>query len=231
MEICRVCGDTVASCKGCPGFRGRSCTVDSVTLRAYDALKALTEENKRLREELQWISAEERLPENEVDVLILAERRLYGIPETDGRKHYIVATAFHTDGKMNTEDSGYNWELWDTGAEYDEEVDAYIIPEGGWEAVRYGEEFSAVDDFVTHWKPMPTEEAGVHWEPRTRLEQIRCMSLEELAQRLLTLQDGDAGSYCRMKPECVAALEENRPEIITDQHCLECVKAWLMEEV
>ena len=104
---------------------------------------------------VQWIPVTERLPENEVDVLILAERRLYGIPETDGRKRYIVAAAFHTDGKMNTEDSGYNWELWDTGAEYDEEADAYIIPEGWWEAVRYGEEFSAVDDFVTHWMPLP----------------------------------------------------------------------------
>lgn len=103
----------------------------------------------------KWIPVSERLPENEVDVLILAERRLYGIHETDGRKRYIVATAFHTDGKMNTEDSGYNWELWDTGAEYDEEADAYIIPEGWWEAVRYGEEFSAVDDFVTHWWPVP----------------------------------------------------------------------------
>lgn len=72
---------------------------------------------------------------------------------------------------------------------------------------------------------------GGNAKPRTRLEQIRCMSLEELAQRLLTLHDGDAGSYCRMKPECVAALEENRPEIITDQHCLECVKEWLMEEI
>ena len=78
---------------------------------------------------------------------------------------------------------------------------------------------------------IPTEEAGVHWEPRRRLEQLRCMSLEELAERMLTLHDGDAGSYCRMKAECVAALEENRPEEITDQHCLECVKAWLMEEV
>ena len=103
----------------------------------------------------KWIPVVERLPENEVDVLILAERRLYGISETDRRKHHIVATAFHTDGKMNTEDSGYNWELWDTGAEYDEEVDAYIIPEGWWEAVRYGEEFSAVDDIVTHWMPLP----------------------------------------------------------------------------
>ena len=84
---------------------------------------------------------------------------------------------------------------------------------------------------VPEWMPMPTEQTGVHWEPRTRLEQIRCMSLEELAERLLTLHDGDAGSYCRMKAECVAALEENRPEEITDQHCLECVKEWLMEEV
>ena len=115
----------------------------------------LEAELAKLREENRWIPVEERLPENEVDVLILAERRLYGISETDRRKHHIVATAFHTDGKMNTEDSGYNWELWDTGAEYDEEVDAYIIPEGWWEAVRYGEEFSAVDDIVTHWKPMP----------------------------------------------------------------------------
>lgn len=103
----------------------------------------------------KWIPVEERLPENEVDVLILAERRLYGISETNRRKHHIVATAFHTGGKMNTEDSGYNWELWGTGAEYDEEVDAYIIPEGWWEAVRYGEEFSAVDDVVTHWMPLP----------------------------------------------------------------------------
>jgi hypothetical protein len=68
-------------------------------------------------------------------------------------------------------------------------------------------------------------------KPRTREELLKAMSREELAERLLTIHDGDAGSYCRMKPECVAALEENRPEIITDQHCLECVKAWLMEEV
>lgn len=102
-----------------------------------------------------WIPVTERLPENEVDVLILAERRLYGIPETDSRKHHIVATAFHTDGKMNTEESGYTWELDNVDMEYDEEADAYIVPEGWWEAVRYGEEFSAVDDFVTHWMPLP----------------------------------------------------------------------------
>lgn len=64
-----------------------------------------------------------------------------------------------------------------------------------------------------------------------RLEWIRQMDVEELAGRLLTLHDGDAGSYCRMKLECVEALENNTPEVITDEHCRECVKAWLLEEV
>ena len=103
----------------------------------------------------RWIPVEERLPENEVDVLVLCERRLYGITELDRRISKHVAMAFHTDGKTNTEDSSYTWELWDTNADYDEEADAYIIPEGWWERVLYSEEFSAVDDVVTHWMPLP----------------------------------------------------------------------------
>ena len=63
--------------------------------------------------------------------------------------------AFHTDGKTNTEDSSYTWYLCDTDADYDYEADAYIIPEGWWETVRYGSEFAVVDDFVTHWMPLP----------------------------------------------------------------------------
>jgi hypothetical protein len=103
----------------------------------------------------KWIPVTERLPDNEVDVLILAQRRLYRIAELDRKTVSIVATAFHTDGKMNTEDSGYTWELDNVDMEYDEEADAFIVPEGWWEAVRYGEEFSAVDDFVTHWMHLP----------------------------------------------------------------------------
>ena len=106
-------------------------------------------------ERSRWIPITEYLPENEVDVLILCERRLYGIGESDSRISKHVVMAFHTDGNTNTEDSGYTWELWDTGADYDDEADAYIIPEGWWERVLYGEEFSAVDDFVTHWMPLP----------------------------------------------------------------------------
>ena len=87
---------------------------------------------------------------------------------------------------------------------------------------------------------MAADEPGPRWcpgcgrifgKPRTREELLKAMSRDELAQRLLTLCDGDAGSYCRMKDECVQALEENHPETVAEANCLECIKEWLMEEV
>lgn len=98
-------------------------------------------------EEDVWIPVVERLPENETDVLIAYTRK--GIR---GYSYSGVCTAFHTDGHTSTENSSYNWEI---DMYYNEGVDAYIVPEGWWETVDFGEEFSAVDAVVTHWMPLP----------------------------------------------------------------------------
>ena len=98
----------------------------------------------------RWTSVEERLPENDVPVLVSAKRKRW-----DGKEYRIVFTAFHTDGTTHTEDSGYGWDDC-LGMRYCEETDDYIIPEAWWEDVRYGEEFSKVyDTTITHWMPLP----------------------------------------------------------------------------
>ena len=98
----------------------------------------------------EWISVKDRLPENEKDVLIAYTRK--GIR---GDVYVNIGMAFHTDGKTNTEDSFYAWHTDYIDMDYDEESDAYIIPEGWWETVSFGEEFSAVDMPVTHWMFLP----------------------------------------------------------------------------
>lgn len=101
---------------------------------------------------MKWINVKDRLPENEKDVLIVAEKRLY-----NGETRRLVSKAFYTDGKHHNDDSVMNW-LCDCGRdgfEYDEVKDDYMIPEGWWECVDYGEDFFPVDDFVTHWMALP----------------------------------------------------------------------------
>lgn len=112
--------------------------------------RELLDEAAERIERMQWIPVEERLPENEKDVLIAFTRK--GLR---GDIYRCVGMAFHTDGKTNTEDTSYSWDLGDIDMEYDEEADAYIIPEGWWETVNFGENFTAVDMPVTHWMPLP----------------------------------------------------------------------------
>ena len=108
----------------------------------------------------EWISVKDRLPEPETEVMILAEHKTYSFKGAVKMRH-IVTTGMYEDGSKNTEDSEWHWET--DGFEYDEEVDAYIIPEGWWEYKHYNgdDEYNhPVDDKVTHWMPLPQPPKG-----------------------------------------------------------------------
>lgn len=115
----------------------------------YDVVRII-ENQPALPAGPKWISVKDRLPENEETVLISAVRKC-----ANGKHWNVVMTAFYTDGKLHTEDSSFAWDSDCVEMEYCEETDDYIIPEGWWEAVECGDEFSAVDLFVTHWIPLP----------------------------------------------------------------------------
>jgi hypothetical protein len=100
----------------------------------------------------QWVSVESRLPENEKDVLICVKRQNCFAPE---KYICLIVKAFYTDGKHDTDHTAYTWQTDYLDMEYDEEHDTFLIPEGWWESIEYGEEFTAVSDFVTHWMPLP----------------------------------------------------------------------------
>lgn len=94
----------------------------------------------------EWISVKERLPEVETEVIVLA---LHG-------NHAVITTGIYQDGTMTTEDSTWNWET--DGFDYDEKLDAWIIPEGWYEYKHYlgDDEYNyTIDDVVTHWMPLP----------------------------------------------------------------------------
>ena len=124
-----------------------------VTDQYMAALYGFAEAKDRILEIIQrnsnaeWTPCGRELPENEREVEIT-----YTWKHPDGRSFYGTARAFHTDGTMVTEDSGYNWEDMDN-LEYCTEKDDDYIPEGWWECVAFGETLSAVDQEVIAWRP------------------------------------------------------------------------------
>lgn len=108
---------------------------------------------ERLERKSGWIPCKERMPENETEVEISCIRRYIGAGNEKKVRH-LTARAFYTDGTMSTEDSNFVWDDCDNW-EYDEEKDAYIIPEGWWEYVTFSEEFGVVDAEVVAWMPLP----------------------------------------------------------------------------
>ena len=99
----------------------------------------------------KWIPCEERLPDAEEEVFILAKRKYRG-----GDVKYITTTAMYEDGTIRENDSCWYWE--DIEGEWDEEEDCYIIPKGWWECKHYNPDNcynNAVDDEVIAWQPLP----------------------------------------------------------------------------
>ena len=99
--------------------------------------------------EQKWIPVSEILPKNEQE----AEVTYVQYHWKTGEPLYFTCRAFYTDGTMTTEDSDYVWDDTDN-FEYNESLDAYIIPEGWWEAVRFAEKFYCIDRPVIAWRPL-----------------------------------------------------------------------------
>lgn len=101
----------------------------------------------------EWISVKDRPPEPETEVFIYAEVR-----RDNKILGHVVTTAIYEDGTIHTEESIWNWDDINYWGTYDEETDDYIIPEGWWEERHYNDDDTRnlrVDDFVTHWMPLP----------------------------------------------------------------------------
>lgn len=111
--------------------------VHPVSMEAViDAIKDFSEEVvSDINVGNKWIPVSERLPENEEEVEISCVRRYIGAGDEKKERHF-TARAFYSDGTMTTEDSDFAWNDIDNW-EYDEEKDAYIIPEGWWEYVTF----------------------------------------------------------------------------------------------
>ena len=96
----------------------------------------------------EWISVDERLPESGVHCLISCTVKRF-----DGTHGQYVCVGYYAEKFKHL---AYGVDD-DSVSEYNEENDEYYIAEGWYEVIKnwddYG--FVAIDDFVTHWMPLP----------------------------------------------------------------------------
>lgn len=113
---------------------------------AIDKLAAYEDAEEQGR--LGWIPVTERLPKSGVHVLASCRVKYVG----GGGRSY-VCDAFYSERFKEQRSTEYD----DIELDYDEETDEYYLPEGWWEVIMNWDEygFVGIEDFVTHWMPMP----------------------------------------------------------------------------
>ena len=89
----------------------------------------------------EWISVEERLPENEQNVLWTFKNSCW--------KSRVIRCFYARKFQVEIYDDPYDF--W----EWNEEKDEYYIPEWWYESNEYDEVNYAISDEITHWQPLP----------------------------------------------------------------------------
>ena len=96
-----------------------------------------------------WIPVSNGKPESGKHVLLCCEIKPLG-------KRYVCDGFYAQSKTITTICDG------DNNCEYDEETDEYYLIEGYYEIIKNWDDYSSIviDDFVTHWKPLPEPPKG-----------------------------------------------------------------------
>ena len=102
----------------------------------------------------EWVSVKDRLPENGVHVLLCCEMRRYG----GGIAGKYVCDGYYAEANKIIS-GGFPDEC---NCEYSEEDDEYYLCEGWYEVIKNWDDYNSVpvEDFVTHWMPLPEPPKG-----------------------------------------------------------------------